>query len=380
MWRLGVLLLAGTGLLATRLAAQEPKPLPGSEDCLGCHETGKRVGKREPGMPPPFDAAALRASPHAELDCRNCHADLEKVTDFPHPEKLKPVDCGGCHTDEQAQYAASHHGKLAAKGDALAPGCKTCHGTHTVQRPSTKGSPTSTFEIPRLCGGCHKEGTPVSQTRNIPQQNILANYTDSIHGQALYEKGLTVTAVCTSCHTAHNVLPPERPEVVDRQGEYRQDLHAVPREYRDGAPEGDSRRAMGEAARLLIPACVDCHEPHEIRQVYYPQGMADRDCLRCHANPALKVRGGRLALREAGRAGSIRSTPKRPASNATREGRRRSSGHARPLRPRWIAPSAIANEVNEYKQSTHGHTGGQGQPGCAGMHGLPRDARHSQAR
>ncbi len=112
------LLLAGAFLVA----AQESKPLPGSADCLNCHDTGKRVGRREAGVPPAFDAAALRASPHAELECRNCHADLEKVTDFPHPEKLKPVDCGSCHTDEKAQYAASLHGQAAAKGDSLAPG------------------------------------------------------------------------------------------------------------------------------------------------------------------------------------------------------------------------------------------------------------------
>jgi hypothetical protein len=50
-------------LLALSLHAQQPKSLPGSEVCLGCHETGRRTGKRQPGIPPPFNEAALQASP-----------------------------------------------------------------------------------------------------------------------------------------------------------------------------------------------------------------------------------------------------------------------------------------------------------------------------
>ena len=90
MHPLRALLLAGAGLLAATLAAQESKPMPGSKDCLDCHDAGRRTGRREAGVPPAFDAAALRASPHAELECRNCHADLEKAA-FPHPEKLKQI-------------------------------------------------------------------------------------------------------------------------------------------------------------------------------------------------------------------------------------------------------------------------------------------------
>ncbi len=38
------------------------------------------------------------------------------------------------------------------------------------------------------------------------QTQIISNYTESIHGKLL-KTGLTVTATCTSCHTAHSVLP-----------------------------------------------------------------------------------------------------------------------------------------------------------------------------
>ena len=49
-----------------------------------------------------FDAAALRSSPHASLECNNCHADVDPKK-LPHADKLAPVDCGTCHAEEQKQ-------------------------------------------------------------------------------------------------------------------------------------------------------------------------------------------------------------------------------------------------------------------------------------
>jgi hypothetical protein len=35
----------------------------------------------------------------------------------------------------------------------------------------------------------------------------------------------------------------------------------------------------------VLPACVDCHQPQA--RGFYDQGMADKDCLRCHARPEI---------------------------------------------------------------------------------------------
>ncbi|HET8549793.1 MAG TPA: hypothetical protein VFL57_17410, partial [Bryobacteraceae bacterium] len=204
-WKTAALLLV-LAVPAVAAPAESQKAPAGSEECAGCHDAGRRSGRRQKGVPPAFDAAALLASPHASLECTACHADLAKK-ELPHADSLARVNCGSCHPGEQAKYGASLHGRAAARGDRLAPGCKQCHGTHNVLRASDPGSPISTIEIPRLCGGCHREGTPVSRTRAIAQENILENYRDSIHGEGLFQRGLTVTAVCTSCHTAHSVLP-----------------------------------------------------------------------------------------------------------------------------------------------------------------------------
>jgi len=53
------------------------------------------------------------------------------------------------------------------------------------------------------------------------------------------------------------------------------------------------RGELWEKEANVLPACVDCHQPHKVRKVYYEQGMADADCMRCHQNKELKARDGR---------------------------------------------------------------------------------------
>ncbi len=363
-------------LLAATALAQDTKPLPGSKECMDCHDTGRRTGRREPGMPPPFDAASLRASPHAELECGACHGDVNPKQ-LPHPEKLKPVDCGSCHTSEQEQYAASLHGQHAAHGDKLAPTCKECHGTHTVKRPATPGSPTSTFEIPKLCGQCHREGTPVSQTRQIPQTNILGNYMDSIHGQGLFTRGLTVTAVCTSCHTSHLVLPHDDP----RSSIAKQNIARTCTRCHgqiENVHQKVIRGELWEKQPHLIPACPDCHEPHKVRSVFYPQGMADQDCLRCHANPELKtVRGGKTVSLYVTQDELQHSRHNRTACVQCHTGGTPSEVRAcRTIAPKVDCSICHPNQATQYRESRHGELLAKGSPDapdctdCHGTHGV----------
>ena len=362
-------------LLAIPAAGQQ-KALPGSEECIACHESGKRAGKREPGMPPPFDAATLTASPHAALECSACHADVDPKK-LPHPDKLAKVECGNCHADEAAQYTESLHGKAAKRGDKLAPTCAQCHGTHNVLRASAANSPISTLEIPRLCGRCHHEGSPVSVAYDIPQKDILENYSESIHGLGLFRRGLKVTAVCSSCHTAHFVLP----HTDARSSIAKQNIaktctkcHANIENVHQKVIRGE----LWEKQAHVIPACVDCHEPHKVRRVFYPQGMSDRDCLRCHGDAELKVtRGGEtksLFVRTAELAGSRHAkvscvqchsqvTPSNDRACAT-------------IRDKVDCSVCHAQVVTLYRESTHGQLNAKASPDaptcrdCHGTHGV----------
>ena len=151
------------------------------------------------------DGKKFTPSVHGSVGCTGCHADLEGK-DLPHPTPAK-VNCGTCHSQEQDLYSKSLHGKAAAHGDALAPHCVNCHGNHDIVPVKDKRSAVAPLRIPFVCGSCHQEGTPVQRPAISPQHDISANYTESIHGEGVLKMGLTVSATCVSCHTAHSILP-----------------------------------------------------------------------------------------------------------------------------------------------------------------------------
>ncbi len=366
----------GAATLPAAGAAQKNAPaaaqLPGSEPCAMCHQGGVPAAHRGPDEPPNYDAAALRASPHAGIECAACHADLANQ-DFPHP-KPKPVDCGQCHGAEQIQYHESIHGLAAQRGEKLAPSCKACHGTHDVLRPSDLASPVNKFNVPMLCGRCHHEGSPVQITYHIPQDSILANYSESIHGEGLYKKGLLTTAVCTSCHTAHFVLPHTDPRssiahrnVAKTCTQCHVRIEVVHRKV--------VRGELWEKQPNLIPACVDCHSPHKARRVFYTQGMADKDCLSCHAKRDLRAASGASMTVNADSLAHSRHARVACAQCHT-------GGNPSELRPCRTITGKVdcsichAEVVNTYRSSTHGQLAAKESPDapmcadCHGTHGM----------
>jgi cytochrome b subunit of formate dehydrogenase len=151
---------------------------------------------------------AYAASVHNELACVECHNDLDPAKRRHSTRKdLELVDCGECHETQSVAHHNSLHGAAAERGDPLAPLCADCHGKHDILSASDPAAPTAVMNVPLLCGNCHREGSPVSRTHEISQENILEHYSMSIHGEGLFRQGLTVTAVCTSCHTAHDIRP-----------------------------------------------------------------------------------------------------------------------------------------------------------------------------
>jgi uncharacterized protein with PIN domain len=212
---------------------------------------------------------------------------------MPHDAPLSRVACGSCHATEEEQHSTSLHGRAIARKDPLAPYCVNCHGAHEIVPVKDPRSPVAPQKIPYLCGRCHQEGTAVSSQRTIHQSKILENYSESIHGEALMKKGLTVTATCASCHTAHRILPHTDP----RSSIARKNIantctqcHAQIEMVHQKVIRGE----LWEKEAHVLPSCVDCHQPHKVRKVFYSQGMADSDCMRCHGQETLRAsRDGR---------------------------------------------------------------------------------------
>src|SRR5512140_3137970 len=94
-----VVVLTGGGAMAAGAEQDAPKP-PANEDCLACH--GDKDAKRADNTSIYVDAKAFEASKHGPMNCVDCHADLATLKEFPHPDKLKKVDCATCHDGPQA--------------------------------------------------------------------------------------------------------------------------------------------------------------------------------------------------------------------------------------------------------------------------------------
>ena len=286
-WRIAA--VAGLLLLAR---AASPAAGPSNDDCLACHGDKTLTTKRGSRTVSLFvDGKRFSSSVHSVLSCTSCHADLEGK-ELPHSTPLARVQCGSCHTEEGKQHAHSLHGKAIDRGDTLAPHCVDCHGNHDIFPVHDPRSAVAPLKVPFVCGKCHQEGTPVQTNRKIDQHNIVANYTESIHGEALLKKGLVVAANCVSCHTAHNILPHTDPN----SSIARRNIAATCTKCHAQIEEVHRKTIRGELWEKeahVLPACVDCHQPHKIRNVFYEQGMADADCMRCHGNEHLKAANGR---------------------------------------------------------------------------------------
>lgn len=268
-------------LLLGKLAAQ-------TDECLMCHGDRSLNYSRDGKLVSLYvNESKFKNSIHADLECVDCHFDFDPE-DIPHREgeQIYKVDCSFCHDEVGEKYHESRHGQALEKGRFLAPNCTNCHGKHDILPHTNPEAKTYVMNIPELCGSCHKEGTQVSALRTVSQRHILENYKESIHGDGLFKRGLIVTAVCTSCHFTHNILPHEDPNSsINRDNiagtcmQCHTQIEAVHQKV--------IRGELWEKQPHMIPACVDCHQPHEVRRVFYDQNYNDKRCMTCHSDENL---------------------------------------------------------------------------------------------
>jgi len=370
------MLLAGVLLALSGASAQAQD----DATCIMCHASASLFKTKPNPNRYVVTQETVQRSVHGKLGmgCTTCHGELG----FPHPADRADVQCASCHATQGDQHAASLHGQAAARGDPLAPSCGDCHGTHEVRSHLDPLARTAVMNIPFLCGQCHQEGTPVSRRRAIPQDSILENYSESIHGEGLFRQGLTVTAVCTSCHTSHFILPHTDPRSSIARGniaatctQCHGQIERVHRQVIEGR--------LWEAEPNKIPACVDCHSPHQIRRVIYSAGAANEDCFRCHADAGLRglANGDSTSLyvnREAYNAGAHGGTACAQChSDVTPSARTRACVTSRA--DAVDCSVCHAQEVDDHTASMHGQLAAEGDPdapGCTDCH----DRHETKAR
>jgi predicted CXXCH cytochrome family protein len=252
-----------------------------NQDCLDCH-TDPTTSRAVQGKLTPmalFPTNTFQKSVHAKLKCTDCH---DTVKEMVHPSGLPPAQCASCHQEEAKLYAGSIHGMSKAMGASAAAACVDCHGSHDMQPVKHADSPVFKLNLPRTCAKCHSnDGITAEYRMKYPQ--VAAQYTESIHGQALLKMGLIVAPSCNDCHGVHDIkrsvdrsAPINHANVAGTCGKCHLGIETT---Y--NASIHGQILANGDFSG---PVCTDCHSPHQIEA---PDGKnfkatSDERCGRCH--------------------------------------------------------------------------------------------------
>jgi hypothetical protein len=266
-------ILIGYALLGVELSAQAPSV--SNEDCQSCHAEPSMV--RADGRPVVVDPAAFGESVHSSFGCVDCHTDLAK-TEFPHAERLQPVNCSACHEQAVTLFDRSVHAMIPASDNGPLR-CASCHGPpHQMRSSSDPESLTDKNRLVTTCGQCHGD-KPVP---GLPRGPAVAGlFTDSIHGRALTRT--TVAPTCSNCHRSHDIR---------RKMDAESPVHPPNIPATCGTCHANQQRLYGESvhAELLTkgtaeaPQCVSCHSAHSVRTTALNewQTTAVEQCGTCH--------------------------------------------------------------------------------------------------
>jgi len=261
------LLLAASLLLAPSIYAQAVN------SCLDCHSA----------QDGPLQVTPEKFSQdiHAQrgLTCVSCHGGDASSYDPGQSMSRKagwkgkierrqiPQLCGSCHsnpaymrqynpslrTDQLDQYHTSMHGKRLASGDTKVAVCVDCHSVHDLRPPSDPRSTVNPVNVARTCSRCHSDAA-LMKPYGIPTDQF-ANYSTSVHHDAMAVRGDLSAPTCTTCHGNHGALPPG----VDKVQNVCSNCHVFQAQLFQTSPHKDAFAAMG------FPGCVTCHSNHAIK-------------------------------------------------------------------------------------------------------------------
>ncbi|MBI2224959.1 MAG: cytochrome C [Betaproteobacteria bacterium] len=278
---------AGTAPAATPAAEK-----PSNEICLSCHGNAGFSMPGADGNVRQLDVAKERfeKSVHGKRLCVECH---KEITQVPHQkvERLK-VSCVQCHQNlwEAAQkenktgqfaklgvvvtqiekYMHSIHARPSREDQSSTNAtCYNCHDAHYVYPRGSEERTKWRLHIPAICGKCHKKE--------------LEAYTTSVHGDEVLWKSNPYAAVCSDCHTDHDI---ERPAmdasrlVITRNCG---NCHAQSLRSYTGTYHGQVN-TLGYA---YTAKCFDCHGSHTIQRAADPGSKVHPDnrlktCQKCH--------------------------------------------------------------------------------------------------
>jgi len=263
--------------------------------CISCHlEMGDELAA-------PVHEMEQDVHHQQGLSCVDCHGgdatadpeDMEAAMDpakgyIGIPKRTEiPQFCARCHsdpnymrqynprvsTDQLDRYKTSVHGKrLLQQGDTTVATCIDCHGVHGILNAKDSRSSVHPLSITETCGNCHAD-SEYMEDYSIPTDQI-SQYTQSVHGKALLEKGDLAAPACNDCHGNHGASPPGAPSVAFICGQ----CHLNNSELFMKSPHKSAFEEMG------LPECEACHGNHAIQHPTDNMlGAGEQSlCIDCH--------------------------------------------------------------------------------------------------
>jgi predicted CXXCH cytochrome family protein len=175
-------------------------------------------------------------------------------------------------TDQLARYLTSVHGQKLRAGDTQVATCVSCHGIHPVRGLADAASPVFAPNVPRTCARCHADTARMKPYGIATTQ--FDEYKESVHGQALLERGNRQAPACNDCHDNHGAVPPGVTSVANVCAQ----CHSATRDLFVRSPHKEAFDVLGQGE------CTTCHGTHNIA---FPTdemmgGAAPAVCLQCH--------------------------------------------------------------------------------------------------
>lgn len=229
------------------------------------------------------EGASATGSAKPMLQCQGCHG----------AGKALPYLGGEVfHAEPHRAYDHGFHARGVQNGRRAAA-CLDCHTVNgdmtTILPASDPKSAINRLNLAMTCGRCHGDSA-VMQGTSISNRPFLS-YQESVHARAM-SRGNASAAVCTDCHSGHDILPASEPQSPISKS----NIPTTCGKCHSGIAIEFNQSVHGQAVVRGVsraPGCTDCHGIHNIKQPTEPgtttatQAMATGTCTQCHESVAL---------------------------------------------------------------------------------------------
>ncbi len=297
---LAVLALVYVYVYGTAAWGQEEKaaskapasPFSDNSICLACHGNAGFAMPGPDGKPRLLHVVPDKfgQSVHGKRFCVECHKD---ITEIPHKTGVqRKVSCVQCHEELWAEaqkagktdqyprlgvvvrqidrYMKSIHARPSKEDQSRTNAtCYNCHDPHYVYPQGSAIRAEWRLNIPNVCGNCH-----VDERKQ---------YVTSVHGHEVMDNKNAKAAICSDCHTTHDVADPALDStklvITANCGNcHRENLKSYTDTYHGQV------NTLGYA---YTAKCFDCHGNHDIQRVSDPRSSVHPDnrlatCQKCH--------------------------------------------------------------------------------------------------